>query len=103
MVQTILLSAFTGIWLANGFPHLIKGITRERYPTLLGHSPVINFIAGWTAFATAPLFLYFAHPAHYPIPAIAAGAFGFLLMGLFHAGPGAIGKKENKPSETGVS
>lgn len=96
MLSTIILSFFSGCWFFNGFPHFVKGITRERYPTLFGNSPVINFIVGWAVIVTAPFLLHWAHPERHPVQAIVAGATGALLIGLFHAGPGAFGKKENK-------
>jgi hypothetical protein len=94
MIITIMLSFLAGVWGGNGIPHFIKGIAKENYPCMLGNAPVPNLIAGWLAIATTPLFLYWAHPADHPIAAWIAGSLGVLAIGLFHAGPGAFGKKK---------
>ena len=94
MWQTLILSFFMGLMGANGIPHFIKGITKERYPCLLGNAPIPNLIAGWLAFIIACLCAYWSHLKLYPLVAFCSCASGALLIGLFHAGPGAIGKKE---------
>ena len=79
---------------ANGFPHFTRGITKRRYPCQLGNGPVPNFVAGWAAFVIAALLLYLAHVSRHPGWALGSAAAGVLLMGLFHAGPGAFGRPE---------
>lgn len=93
MISTIILCFLGGIWFGNGIPHFIRGITKQNYPSMLGNGSVPNLIAGWMAIATTPLFLYWAHTSDYPVAAWIAGAIGVLAIGLFHAGPGAFGKK----------
>jgi hypothetical protein len=93
MISTIIMSFLAGVWFGNGIPHLVRGITKQNYPSALGNGPIPNLIAGWTAIATTPLFLYWVHPADYFVASWAAGAVGVLAIGLFHAGPGAFGKK----------
>ena len=93
MISTIILSFLAGVWFGNGIPHFVRGITKKSYPSMLGDAPIPNLIAGWAAIATTPLFLYWAHPAEYPVAAWIAGSIGLLAIGLFHAGPGAFGRK----------
>jgi len=93
MISTIILSFLTGVWFGNGIPHFVRGITKKNYPSMFGEAPIPNLIAGWMAIATTPLFLYWAHPGEHPIAAWIAGSIGVLAIGLFHAGPGAFGRK----------
>ncbi|WP_051367328.1 hypothetical protein [Hamadaea tsunoensis] len=93
MGQTITLAFLAGVFGANGVPHFVRGITRETYPSAFGYGPVVNLVAGWLMFVLAAVAGYFAHPATHPLPAVAAIAAGVLAMGLFHAGPGAFGRK----------
>jgi hypothetical protein len=93
MINTIIFSFLAGIWFGNGIPHFVRGITKKNYPSMLGKTPIPNLIAGWLAIATTPLFFYWTQPAEYPIAAWAGGAVGLLAIGLFHAGPGAFGRK----------
>ena len=94
MWQTLVLSFFMGLMGANGVPHFVKGITKERYPCLLGNAPIPNLVAGWLAFIIASLLGYWAHLMLYPVVAFCSSATGALLIGLFHAGPGAMGRRE---------
>lgn len=94
MWQAIVFSFLGGVLGANGFPHFTRGITRRRYPSQLGNGPVPNFIAGWAALVIAVLLFYLAHVGRHPGWSLGAAALGVLLMGLFHAGPGAFGRPE---------
>lgn len=94
MWQAIVFSFLGGLMAANGFPHFASGITKKRYPCQLGNGPVPNFVAGWAALVVAALFFYLAHPGRHPGWSFGAAAVGALLIGLFHAGPGAFGRPE---------
>ena len=94
MWQAIVFGFLGGVLGANGFPHFTRGITKRRYPCALGNGPVPNFVAGWAALVIAALLFYFAHVARHPEWSLGAAAAGVLLMGLFHAGPGAFGRPE---------
>jgi hypothetical protein len=91
MWQTILLSLLAGAMGANSTPHFVKGITKETYPNVFGGSPVSNLVAGWAGFVVTALLVYWAHPERFPLWALASGALGALLMGMFHAWGLAIG------------
>ena len=94
MWQAIVFGFLGGLLAANGFPHFARGITKRRYPCQLGNGPVPNFLAGWVAFVVAGLLFYLAHVARHPGWALGSAAVGALLIGLFHAGPGAFGRPE---------
>jgi hypothetical protein len=100
MWQTVLLSLLAGVLGGNALPHFIRGITRRRYPSALGNGPVPNFIAGWVGLVVTALLLQWAHLEAHPGPAFAAIAVGVLLIGLFHAGPGAFGRRENEREQS---
>ena len=93
MWQTALLTFVAGVLGANAIPHFVKGITRERYPTVFGASPVVNLLVGWTGLVVAALLLHVAGVDAHAGAAAIAGSLGVLVMGLFHAGPGAFGRK----------
>jgi len=93
MWQALVLGFLSGVFGANGVPHFIKGITRERYPCMLGNSPVPNLIAGWASLLIAALLIRAAAAnAQDSLPILIAGAAGALLIGLFHAAIGAFGR-----------
>jgi hypothetical protein len=94
MGQTIVLSFLVGLMLANGTPHFVRGITKERYPCLFGNGPVPNLVAGWAMFVIAALVARATRFGEAPVGAPVAGALGALAMGLFHAHVGAFGRKE---------
>lgn len=94
MWQTIVLGFVGGLVAGNGLPHFIRGITRTRYPCALGNGPIPNLIAGWLGLVLGSLLLWWAHIGRHPAVAFAAVAVGVLLIGLFHAGPGAFGRRE---------
>jgi hypothetical protein len=53
--QSVLLSFVAGIFFGNGIPHFVKGITKERYPSMLGNGPVPNLSADGSA-SSSPAF-----------------------------------------------
>lgn len=83
----------SGVFAANATPHFIKGITHERFPTPFGGGPIPNFIGGWVLSLIAAGCVVMADMSTHPVQAFWAVALGVLAMGLFHAGPGAFGKK----------
>ena len=93
MWQTTLLTFLTGILAGNSIPHFVKGITRERYPTVFGASAVVNFLVGWAGAVIALLLLQAAGVNAHATAAAVAGGLGVLVIGLFHAGPGAFGRR----------
>lgn len=93
MLHTALLALLAGVFAGNGLPHFVRGITKESYPSVLGSGPVINLFAGWVGLVVAGVLLYVAETGAHPAAAGAAGAAGVLAMGLFHAGPGAFGRR----------
>ncbi|MEV0270365.1 hypothetical protein AB0H43_16410 [Hamadaea sp. NPDC050747] len=93
MVQTILLGFLAGVFGANGVPHFVRGITKSTYPSMFGYGPVVNLLSGWAMFVLAGVVAYAAHVADHPVAAFTAAAAGVLLMGLFHAGVGAFGRR----------
>ncbi|HLO16031.1 MAG TPA: hypothetical protein VK206_14460 [Anaerolineales bacterium] len=93
MFATIALSFLAGVVGGNAFPHFVKGITREAYPNVFGGSPVSNLAAGWVGLILAFVIASFVDIKSYPFISAAAAALGTLLIGLFHAGPGAFGRK----------
>ncbi len=93
MWHTILLGLLGGLLTGNALPHFVRGITRRDYPCALGNGPVPNLVAGWSGFVLAAAVLRWADlPAH-PVAAFASVSAGVLLIGLFHAGPGAFGRR----------
>jgi hypothetical protein len=93
MIQAIGLGLLAGLLIGNGLPHLVKGVTRERYPTVFGSGPVANFLAGWVGMCVAVAALVGADLPASPIAGGAAIAVGVLLAGLFHARIGAFGRR----------
>ncbi len=93
MILTISLAFLAALVAGNGIPHFVKGITKEPYPMVFGNTPVPNLIVGWLSFILSAILIYLAKVADFPLAAVIAAAVGLLLIGLFHAGPGALGKK----------
>lgn len=93
MIVTSSLTFLAAVVAGNGIPHFVKGITKESYPMVFSNRPVPNLIVGWLSFIIASVLVYFAKVSHYPLAAAIAAAVGLLLIGLFHAVPGAFGKK----------
>jgi hypothetical protein len=96
MVQAIVLGFLAGLLGGTAFPHFVRGITRRTYPSVLGNSPVTNLVAGWFGLVGAALLAYGA--AGRPLWALLSGAIGVLLIGLFHAGPGALPREAPRPA-----
>ena len=94
MWQAIVFGLPGGVLGANGLPPFTRGITKRRYPCGLGNGPVPTVLAGWAAFVMAALLFYRAHVGRHPGWSFSSAAVGVLLMGLFHAGPGAFGRPE---------
>ncbi len=81
-----------GIFGGNAIPHIVKGITKERYPCALGGGPVPNFVGGWASLVIALVLARSVGAGSLSDLELAAGLLGMLSIGLFHAGIGAIGK-----------
>jgi len=94
MWQTIVLGILGGVIAGNGIPHFLRGITKQRYPCALGNGPIPNLIAGWFGLVLGLLVLAAAHLNRHPLASLACVGIGVLIIGLFHAGPGAFGRKE---------
>ncbi|MBC6458237.1 hypothetical protein [Actinomadura sp. HBU206391] len=94
MWPAIILGFLGGVVGGNAFPHFVHGITRKRYPNLTGNGPVPNLIGGWAGLVIAALLLYRAQGDRDPAWSFGSAALGVLLIGLFHAGPGAFGRRE---------
>jgi hypothetical protein len=93
MIHALVLGFVGGVLAANGVPHFVKGITKERFPTPLGGSPMVNLIGGWVMLVGGGVCLGFADLGEYPL-GWAAVAVGSLGMGLFHASIGAFGRRD---------
>jgi len=94
VLRVIILSFLVGVIAGNAFPHFVRGITKKPYPNRLGNGPVTNVVAGWAGLVIAALLLFWAHVGQHPGWAFGAAAVGVLLIGLFHAGPGAFGRPD---------
>lgn len=92
MWHVILLGFLGGFLAGNAFPHFASGITKRDYPSALGNGPVVNFLGGWVLAVVAALCLWWADLSSHPGAAFASVSVGVLLIGLFHAGPGAFGR-----------
>jgi predicted CDP-diglyceride synthetase/phosphatidate cytidylyltransferase len=72
-----------GIFLANGIPHFIKGVTGEKHQTPFGNpsSAVVNVVWGSVNFVVAAIILhYLAISYHHVIrEAISVGVGGFIV------------------------
>ena len=93
-MSNLILCFFAGLFCANGIPHFVKGITKENYPCLFGNTPIPNLLAGWSMLLVSLAVFHFTHIDKNDFTAQAAVAVGALAIGLFHAGPGAFGKKK---------
>lgn len=88
------LGFLVGILAANGVPHFVKGVVKERYPCALGNGPLPNLLAGWAFLLAAALIFHAALPAPLPVDILCAIFAGVLAMGSFHATIGAFGRPE---------
>jgi hypothetical protein len=93
MWQAIMLGFLAGVLGANAFPHFVKGITRQPFPTVFGSAPWVNLLAGWTGLALAGVCLWGAHPVHQPGWALLGLATGSLPIALFHATGHTFGRE----------
>lgn len=94
MWHTVLLGLVGGVLAGNAIPHFVRGITKRPYPNVWGNGPVPNLIGGWAGLVAAGALSWWADLDRYPLPGIACAAVGVLLIGLFHAGPGAFGRRD---------
>jgi hypothetical protein len=94
MANAIIIGLLIGLISGNSIPHFVKGITKENYPCLFGNSPIPNLFAGWLFLNITCVLIYFWNYQSFPIVSLIFCSLGLLLIGLFHAGPGAFGKKE---------
>jgi hypothetical protein len=94
MLQCALLSFTAGALAGNGSPHFVKGITKERFPSVFGSAPEVNFVLGWASFVLAGLSTYEAHVARHSVVAGTCEAAGLLVAGLFHSSIGAFGRRD---------
>jgi hypothetical protein len=94
MWQAIVLGLVAGVLGGNAVPHLVRGITRRSYPCAMGNGPVPNLVGGWICLVAAGLVWWWADAADHQAWALGAASVGLLLIGLFHAGPGAFGGGE---------
>ena len=62
-----------------------------RYPNIWGGGPIPNVIAGSGGLVLSAIFLHNADGTA-TVWAFGATAIGVLVIGLFHAGPGAFGR-----------
>jgi hypothetical protein len=88
-----LLGLIGGLLAGNAVPHFVRGITKQRYPNIWGGGPIPNLVAGWGGLVIVALLLHLAFDGPHQLWAFAATAVGVLVMGLFHAGPGAFGRQ----------
>lgn len=95
MWQTMALALLGGVIAGNGLPHFLRGITRRRYPCAFGNGPIPNFVSGWAGLVLGAVVLASAHLDRHPAPSAVGVGIGVLLIGLFHAGPGAFGRRES--------
>lgn len=93
MTKAIIFGFLIGICSGNALPHFIKGITKENYPCLWGNSPISNLIAGWLFINITSILIFFGNCKAHPEVEFFSCSIGLLLIGLFHAGPGAFGRK----------
>ncbi|MFI0372482.1 hypothetical protein ACH35V_31850 [Actinomadura sp. 1N219] len=90
MVQTMALCLFAGLMGTNALPHLIKGLSGEEFPTVLGNSPVRNALAGVTGILLAALAALWADLPGHPWAAAVSAVIGAYAMAAFHGLRGAF-------------
>ena len=93
MIATLLLGFAGGVCAGNAIPHFVRGITKQRYPNIWGGGPIPNVLAGWGGLVLAALLLHNAFDGPSTAWAFSAMSAGVLVIGLFHAGPGAFGRR----------
>ena len=103
MLQTALLSFAAAALAGNGFPHFVKGITKEHFPTVFADGPVVNFLAGWASALLVGGATVEAHVGRHPAMAATLAAAGLLVAGLFHSAIGAFGRRPTEDSPSGTN
>lgn len=93
----ILIGLLSGLLAGNGFPHFVRGITKQNYPSVFGSGPATNLIVGWIGLTLASIGFAWISTSPDSIAALVAGAIGVLAIGLFHATIGAFGR-DSQPS-----
>lgn len=93
MTSTLIYAFLAGLMGANGFPHFVKGISKEPFANPFSTAPLMNLSLGWALLVLAAFLGLWAHIGRQPEAALGALAVGILLAGLFHATVGALGKK----------
>lgn len=91
MLVSIIAGFLAGVFIGNGVPHFVQGVTRGTYPCLFGNSSLPNLVAGWASFVVAGVLLHVADFT-YPLVTEISIALGVLLIGLFHAAGLAFGR-----------
>jgi hypothetical protein len=66
MAHAAVLAFLAGVLIANGAPHFVKGITKERFPSLLGSGPLVNLFGGWVMYVLAAVLFETAHVGGHP-------------------------------------
>jgi len=94
MLESVILSFLTGIIFGNGIPHFVRGITKERYPSMFGNSPTPNLIGGWICFVVSGLLAKWIDFQQFEIVSLISASVGLLIIGLFHASIGAFGRND---------
>jgi hypothetical protein len=87
-----LLGFLAGVLGGNAIPHFVRA-PGSAIPTYGVVGPVPNVVAGWGGLVLAVLLLHMAFDGPSRMAAFIATAVGVLLIGLFHAGPGAFGRR----------
>lgn len=79
-----LLSFLSGVFVINGLPHFIKGITGEKHMTPFGRpsSAAVNVAWGWFNFLIGVICIYFAHAQHHYLRALALFMVGGLIVAI---------------------
>jgi len=93
MFREISLCFLAGLMAANAVPHFVRGITKERFPSLVGNGPLPNLLAGWSGLVLAAVLSWTAAVDH-AVAGVAAAFVGALVIGVFHATHGAFGRSE---------
>jgi hypothetical protein len=86
MWQLYVFSFLSGLFAANGVPHLIKGSTGQKHQTPFGKpsSAIVNVFWGWINLVVAAIFLHFGHVRAHEYRAFATLAVAGLLMCLLN-------------------
>ena len=84
MVSVLIVGFLSGVLVANGLPHFIRGTLGKKHQTAFGAplSAVQNVVWGWLSMAVAAIIWHFAPMATHPRAAFIAVAVGVLLAGL---------------------